>query len=249
MSEPANRFIGKAAAYSNSRPTYPQECLDQIIDKTGLGPAATVYDIGAGTGLFTQLLLNHFEHIHMVEPNREMGEAALVRLPIWQITLNIAPAESFPAKPDSIDLITAAQAFHWFEQEAAKLHWQSLLRETGYVALVWNDRVTPTPFAKEFSEFLHQLANRDPNNQPPQEGSEEEVLTFFRDGEMLVSHHSTVLNEQELIDLAVSRSYFPRPGHQDFEPLKARVAELFARHQTNQTVEIPYQCKLFIGQI
>ncbi|QYK52855.1 MAG: methyltransferase domain-containing protein [Fimbriimonadaceae bacterium] len=249
MVEPIERFSGKASAYSTARPTYPQECLNQIVRYTGLTPDARVFDTGAGTGLFTQLLLNYFDKVTLVEPNDDMRANALKNLPSERIDSVCATAESFESTPHSVDLITAAQAFHWFDRDAVKVHWRTILKPTGYVALVWNERTESTPFAQEFTAFLHRLANFDPNNKPPMESPDEEVLSFFSDAKIETAAHSTSLSQQELINLAISRSYFPSPSHPEFEQLKQEVSAIFDRHATKQIVQLPYLCKLFIGQI
>jgi len=249
MIEPVQRFSGKAAAYSNGRPTYPQGCLDQIVTKTGLSSDATVFDTGAGTGLFTQLLLNYFNQVNIVEPNDDMRALAINRLPVGRVKPIKATAEQFPAEPQFVDLITAAQAFHWFDQTAAKTHWKSVLKPGGFVALVWNERTSSTPFATEFTNFLNRLTKFDPNNQPPFEGPDHEILAFFSEATIETTEHSTPLTEQELVNLAVSRSYFPSPEHPEFPRLQSEVREIFANHQLNNSVELPYLCKLFIGSI
>ncbi|MBX3113279.1 MAG: class I SAM-dependent methyltransferase [Fimbriimonadaceae bacterium] len=249
MVEPIQRFTGKAAAYSNGRPTYPQECLNQIVQRTGLDSSAVVFDTGAGTGLFTQLLLEHFHRVNIVEPNDDMRTTAAQRLPAGKVTFIRATAESFPAPENSVDLITAAQAFHWFDRDAVKAHWRSVLKPTGYVALVWNERTESTPFAREFTAFLNHLANLDPNNKPPTESSDEDILNFFSKARIETATHSTPLTEEELINLAVSRSYFPSPSHPEFEQLKQEVRIIFERNAVNQHVMLPHLCKSFIGQI
>lgn len=249
MVEPIQRFTGKATAYSTARPTYPQQCLYQIVRYTGLKPDAKVFDTGAGTGLFTQLLLNYFDHVTLVEPNDDMRFNAINNLPSERINSISATAENFEATPHSVDLITAAQAFHWFDRDAVKAHWRTVLKSTGYVALVWNERTESTSFAQEFTAFLHRLANFDPNNKPPTESSDEEILRFFSKATIETAPHSTPLTEQELINLAVSRSYFPAPSHSEFEQLKQEVRTIFDRHAADKIVQLPYLCKLFIGQI
>jgi SAM-dependent methyltransferase len=249
MSDPISRFSGKAHAYASGRPIYPTETLNQIVETTNLPQSAAVFDLGAGTGLFTQLLLNHFNQVTLIEPNNDMATTAKDRLPLDRITIQNEPAESFNADPHSIDLITAAQAFHWFNQTTAKAHWKKCLKPEGYAALIWNERTTETAFAQEVTDLLSHMAKRDPQNPPPQEGSDEEILGFFEHAEIKTTTHSTPLTEQELINLVLSRSYAPNSNDTDYKSVINQVKNIYTTYKVNNSVELPYQTKVFIGQI
>ncbi|MFM9874232.1 MAG: class I SAM-dependent methyltransferase [Fimbriimonadaceae bacterium] len=249
MKNPISRFTGKAQAYASGRPIYPQKTLTELIESSGLSRSANVYDLGAGTGLFTELLLYHFHHVTLIEPNYEMASTASERLPKNRITIQNQHAESFVAAPNSIDIITAAQAFHWFDRTKANVHWKSMLKPSGFVALIWNERTTESPFAKEISNLLNEMTKRDPKNPPPQEGSDQEILNFFSQAELKTTTHSTPLTKQELINLVLSRSYAPNKADADYNSIVEKVQSIFQSHQVNQSVNLPYQTKLLIGQI
>ncbi|MCB0825491.1 MAG: class I SAM-dependent methyltransferase [Armatimonadetes bacterium] len=249
MSEKISRFDGKASIYASSRPTYPLKTLHQISEVTDLPTDATVYDLGAGTGLFSQILLEHFQRVHLVEPNADMRGQAENVLPTDHSTSIDAEAESFPAEPRSIDLITAAQAFHWFDQPRAKAHWRQVLKPSGWVALVWNTRIPSTPFAEEVGNLLKALVDASPQGDIPQDSADEEILAFFESAQILATEHTTPLSEQELCNLVMSRSYSPRSGEPLFAEIKEKVQDIHASYQSNGLVDLPYLTKLYIGRI
>ncbi len=243
------RFLGKAQAYAAGRPDYPSETLTQIIQTTGFNPTATVYDLGAGTGIFTQRLLDHFNHVHIVEPNPEMLAVAQESLPQARITAHHEPAESFIASPNTIDLITAAQAFHWFDHDQAKQHWQAVLKPTGYVALIWNENYPSTPFGQDLVSFLTELNGKESTLSLVQNASSNLVLDFFKLGQLLETERLKPLTQQQLHNLVLSRSYAPLPNHPDYESVIQNIDQIFNAHQVDNLVQLPNITKLFIGQI
>lgn len=66
-----NEFNNKAKDYANGRPTYPKEILDKLIE-LGIDKNSNIADIGAGTGLFTNMLCELGSNIFAIEPNLEM---------------------------------------------------------------------------------------------------------------------------------------------------------------------------------
>src|SRR5687768_14073114 len=103
-------FSQQAGPYKEARPSYPPELLDMLIQQIGIEPGDPVADVGAGTGIFTRLLLERGFRVTAIEPNekmqREAGEMPGVR---WiQGTF-----EQTSLPNNSQRWAVAAQAFHW----------------------------------------------------------------------------------------------------------------------------------------
>lgn len=106
-----NKFTGKAELYSKYRPSYPEKLIDWLYDMTN---AEAVADIGAGTGIFTSALLKKPWSVTAVEPNSDM--LSILKKALGdKVKTVVASAESTTLNAKSINLITVAQAFHWFE--------------------------------------------------------------------------------------------------------------------------------------
>ncbi|MEQ1936345.1 MAG: methyltransferase domain-containing protein [Fimbriimonadaceae bacterium] len=134
------RFSNRVEDYAKYRPRYP-EALGDFLADFGLKPGATVLDAGSGTGLFSDLLLSRGACVIGAEPNEGMRREAEVRLSDNKRFTSLAKsAEGTGLPAESIDLITAAQAFHWFDVTATKQEWKRILKPGGWVALVWNER-------------------------------------------------------------------------------------------------------------
>ena len=115
------RFTERVDTYVKYRPSYPREAIDYLYQAVGLEQGSTVADIGAGTGIFTKLLLERGSSVIAVEPNDGMRSAAVEMLAQEPRFLAVAgSAEETTLTEQSIDYIVCAQAFHWFDRAAAR---------------------------------------------------------------------------------------------------------------------------------
>ena len=131
-------FSRVAADYERHRPGYPTALLDRVAAAVGIGPGRTVVDVGAGTGKLTRLLLRYGCDVAAVEPLAEMRAQLAEVLPDVQAL--DGTAEAMPLADASVDVVTAGQAFHWFDTERALDEFHRVLRPGGWLVLVWNDR-------------------------------------------------------------------------------------------------------------
>ncbi|MBR2364428.1 MAG: class I SAM-dependent methyltransferase [Lentisphaeria bacterium] len=129
-------FTHKSTDYSLCRPSYPFVAVEWLREKVD---GNTVLDIGAGTGIFTKVLLPYFTDVSAVEPNKEMRKEFSRILPF--VSCSASSGEETGKAADSIDLITVAQAFHWLEEEKFKQEAQRILKKNGKVAIIWNTRI------------------------------------------------------------------------------------------------------------
>jgi SAM-dependent methyltransferase len=151
----AARFGDVAAGYERVRPEYPAAALDELVNRTGLGPGVTVLDLAAGTGKLTRQLAALGADVGAVEPLRGMRahfEATVPGVPVFDGT-----AEAIPLADASIDVVTVAQAFHWFDTRAALDEIARVLRPGGWLALLWHERPA-SGWAKELWDLRLRLA-------------------------------------------------------------------------------------------
>jgi SAM-dependent methyltransferase len=138
-------FARSAEAYEEGRPGYPAAALEPL----GLGPGITVLDLAAGTGKLTRALAETGAGVIAVEPVAEMRAA----LP-GSVTAVDGTAEAIPVEDGSVDLVTVAQAFHWFDGRAALAEIHRVLRPGGRLAIVWNRRVEDDPVNAAIEELI-----------------------------------------------------------------------------------------------
>lgn len=128
----ARSFEGVGADYDRYRPGFPDAAAADILP----GRVACVLDLGAGTGKFTELLVNRAERVIAVEPSVAMLDVLRTKLPT--VETHVAGAESIPVPDRVVDAVTVAQAFHWFERDAACAEIRRVLVPGGTLGLLWN---------------------------------------------------------------------------------------------------------------
>lgn len=135
-----SRAAGSAArqAYESSRPSYPPDAAAWLVDHLGVRPGSVVVDRAAGTGKFTRLLLPTGAYVVAVEPVGAMYRVLHQLLPT--VAVVAGTAEAMPIRSASLDAVCAAQAFHWFDADAAFSELARVLGPGGRVGLAWNAR-------------------------------------------------------------------------------------------------------------
>lgn len=160
MTDSTKRFSNRVDDYVRYRPNYPTEILRLLEDEAALTADSIVADVGSGTGISAKLFLDHGNAAYGVEPNREMRQAAervLADYPRFQSIA--ATAENTTLANRSVDFVIAGQAFHWFDRARCRIEFARILRTGGYVALMWNNRLTDTtPFLREYEQLICDFA-------------------------------------------------------------------------------------------
>ncbi len=145
----ARSFGAVADVYERARPTYPSESVAWLLEQAA---GRRAIDLGAGTGKLTRLLLEQGLRVTAVEPLEEM-RAELCRA-VPEATALAGSAEAIPAAAGSADVVTAAQAFHWFDHPRALAEIARVLVPSGVVGLLWNLRDDREPWVAELSRIL-----------------------------------------------------------------------------------------------
>jgi len=136
--------------YHCARPAYPPAVWDILRQRAGLRPGISILEIGAGTGLATEHLLEHNpQRLLAVEPDARLAEFLRARLRRPELDVIEQPFEELNEIPQSYDLVVSATAFHWLYAVPALRRIHALLRDGGAVALIWNvfgDNIRPDSF-------------------------------------------------------------------------------------------------------
>lgn len=242
-------FGDKVADYQASRPDYPASLFDTLEQQ--LGGEAAVGDLGAGTGLLTQGLLERGWRVCAIEPNDAMRAACVQRLGGRAGFRSAAgSAEAIPLADASLDLLTAAQAFHWFEIEAARAEALRVLKPSGQMALIWNDRRLDMPLHQALDDMFMRYGGE---RRGALLASEERgrLDLFFRGAppHQWQWPHEHRLDARGLASLAFSRSYMPRPDSEAGSAAGAELLALFERFaEDDGRVAVLYTTVLFLGR-
>lgn len=148
----ATIFGTVATEYESARPDYPAEAVSWLARELGIGPGRDVLDLGAGTGKLTRQIAALGPSIVAVEPDGEMRVELERAVP--GVEALSGTAEAIPLPDSSVDAITCAQAFHWFDADLALPEMSRVLRPGGGVGLMWNLRDETDPFQAHLTEIV-----------------------------------------------------------------------------------------------
>ena len=150
--EAAHGFDANADAYEAARPSYPAEAVAHIVGHGGIGPGTRVLDLAAGTGKLTRLLVPTGAHVVAVEPVAAMRDLLVAALPALEV--HDGTAEDLPLPDASVDAMTVAQAFHWFDAPVALAELARVLRPGGHLFLAWNTRDRSHDWVQRYGDLL-----------------------------------------------------------------------------------------------
>lgn len=245
------RFSDRVANYLSFRPSYPAALIDTLTKECALTEDSVIADIGSGTGKLTELLLARELNVVGVEPNTEMREAAerLFR-DNKKFTSIAGESTTTGLEAHSVDLITAAQAFHWFEPDSTKKEFRRILKPEGRVALIWNKRNTSTPFQQQYHEMLSHNCPEylKVNHHNITDSTLEE---FFYPGVFRLStfEYMQRFELQGFLGRMCSSSYTPKAGTAEYSSLIKAAEQLFNAHENEGVVEFAYETRLYLSSL
>ncbi len=138
MAETSEIWTGKASRYDRARPAPPPALLDLLTQLIGMPHPALVVDLGSGTGLSTAIWSERAERVIGIEPNADMRQEAARKAEDHPYAAHIEYREGVAHQtglPDGcVDIVTAAQSFHWMEPTATLAEIARILRPGGLFA-------------------------------------------------------------------------------------------------------------------
>jgi len=242
------RFSARVENYVKYRPGYPSAVIEVFAREFGFKANWTVADVGSGTGISTKLFLDHGNRVFAIEPNKDMRGAAESLLSGYPKFHSIAASSDATTLPDrSVDLVVAAQAFHWFDPQTAGAEFRRILRRGGVAALIWNTRETDaSPFLRAYEQLLLKYGADYSTVRHEQVGDAARVAFFgTQDYCTAVLPNAQHLDYEGLKGRLLSSSYAPLAGDARHEPMLAELGELFARHQEEGQVTLAYRTEVF----
>lgn len=237
--------------YVKYRPGYPAAIIDLLKTECDLKSESIVADIGSGTGKLTEIFLANGNVVFGIEPNAAMRAAAESILRDYRGFKSVAgSAESTTMPPSSVDLITAAQAFHWFDPATTRIESARILRPGGSAVLVWNDRkLETTPFLHAYEQLLLDFGTdyQDVRHDKASAAIEE----FFAPQKYTLKTfpNAQVFDFEGLKGRVLSSSYTPEPHHPSFAAMLQRLELIFYKHREHGQVTFDYDTKVYYGRL
>jgi SAM-dependent methyltransferase len=227
-------FGSVADAYERARPDYPE---DAVLWLAGREPRDVV-DLGAGTGKLTRSLVDHGHRVTAIEPLSEM--IAHLRSSVPEATAVRGGAEAIPLPAECADVVTVAQAFHWFDHGPALVEIARVLRPGGRIALGWNIRDESEPLVAELSDAMVGRTGIDTGSVDPIDDS-----GLFGPVEHATFGHVQEVDRETLLALVLSRSYCAVLSEEERAPVLQNVDDLFTEHARDGALRLPYLTECF----
>jgi SAM-dependent methyltransferase len=231
---PYTAFAGVASAYERGRPGYPEKAVRWMV---GAEPSDVV-DLGAGTGKLTRALVALGHRVTAVEPLDEMRAELEAVLP--GVHAVVGRAEAMPLADGSADVVTSAQAFHWFDHDNALPEIARVLRPRGRIALVWNSRDDRDPWMARLSAIIGNETIEESDVVPVLDASR-----LFGEVDTALFAFEQILDRDGLLDLVLSRSYLAKLPPPEREPVLDAVGALYDETAGGEGVRLAYVTECF----
>lgn len=242
VSRLSRAFGPVAETYDRGRPGFPVDAVRWLVGRD----AATVLELGAGTGKLTRELVALGHDVHATDPAAEM--LGVLRRHLPDVPTSVAGAEEIPLPDRSVDVVVVAQAFHWFEHERALPEIARVLRPGGHVAVCWNERDARIPWVRKLWRLL--------GDQPAlQRATDDAVEALVQSGLFgFVDEHAFPhwqhVDRSSVVDLAASRSYVATLPDDEREALLDRVRALYDDYGRGMDgMQLPYSCRCFRARV
>lgn len=251
MTDTVERFSNRVANYVKYRPHYPADVVEFLRKDFGLTREMVIADIGCGTGISSELFLKNGNSVIGVEPNDAMREAAIEYLKSYRnFRPVIATAEATTLDDNSIDMVLAGQAFHWFDLEKTKREFKRILKPNGFVALMWNERqLDTTEYLKEYEEFLVKYSTD--YSVVRHDRFDDGVLEKYFDCEVTkaVFKNFQDFDFDGVKGRMLSSSYMPSETDAVYPAMIDELQTLFANHAESGRIRVLYDTILYVSRL
>lgn len=248
-----DKFTRRAEAYAKYRPGYPDSLLDYLYTQLGFSINSVISDIGAGTGIFSEYMLRRGSTVYGVEPNEDMRRKAEERLSAYENFRSIcASAEHTGLDTGSVDYVTAAQSFHWFDKTLFRAECRRILRPNGIVVLIWNSRDAQSSLTQENGALNRKYCPRYKGFSGGVHMEDaDQFAGFFLDGTYFcrLFRYDLLLDKEGFIGRCLSGSYAPFPDEDAYAPYVQGLTHLFEKYKTDGHICMPNMTCCYAGKV
>jgi len=248
------KFNGMGKTYAKFRPTYPQAFIEYLCTDVGVTKNSVIADIGSGTGILTKQLLELGNRVIAVEPNEDMRVVAESDLCGYENFTSVnSSAENTTLDSQSVDSITVAQAFHWFDRELFKAECRRILKPNGKVILVWNSRIFGTEIVEDGDKINKKYCPNFKGFDGGMRGTEDENNRFedffARRYEVKIFENNMTFNLDGFIGRNRSASYSLKESDKNYPAYIAELTECFNRHAVDGKLVMPNDTRSYVGAV
>lgn len=243
------KFSGRADDYVKGRPGYPNALIDCLYTKYGFTDSSSIADVGAGTGKFSKYLLDRGSRVYLVEPNDDMRSAAQKELSVYSNAVFVdGSSESTSLRDHSVDFVTAAQAFHWFDADKFKTECKRILKPGGKIVLLWNTRDMSSDFNLESYAIYKKYCPLFKGYHGGMKDNDERIAEFFNHNyDKFIFENPIEFTKDKFIRRSLSASYSLKDDDEGFALYVRELECLFDKYSRNGIVVMENNTTVYIG--
>lgn len=244
-------FDDKVGFYSSSRPNYADKLIDILYTSYNFSEKSVIADIGSGTGIFAEQMLLRHSYVYCVEPNQSMRTLCQQKLHTYTsyAIINGHAAET-GLLPNSVDFVTAAQAFHWFNPSQFRKECQRIIRFNGKVLLVWNMRDNRSPVMKAVHRVHRRCCPDFSGTKQRMSYDDSRILYFFENRyEKLEFNHPLKYDRNQFVSRNLSSSYSLKQADAGFKIYIHELESIFEKYAYNGIIFVPNMTVAYIGDV
>lgn len=239
-------FQVAASAYERGRPEYLPEAVNFLLKTLKISSGKTVVDLGAGTGKFTRLLAADGVKLIAVEPVEGMRRFFTSLLP--GIEILAGTAESIPLAEASVDVVVAAQAFHWFQGESSLQEIHRVLKPDGYLGMIWNMRDKSVEWITQITKLIDSYQGSTPRYKSGQWQRAFNETALFTELKTQIFNHAYEFDREALVDRVASISFIAALPESTRHRVLNEVRDLLDHHpltRGKEKISHPYRTDFF----
>lgn len=245
-----NVYTGKTVIYDKFRPQYAEALIDYLYTEVGFNAESSIADIGSGTGIFSEQLLQQGSFVYGIEPNEEMRLFAEEKLKRYEKFQSIgAFAEKTSLIDSSIDFVTVAQAFHWFDVDRFKEECKRILKDKGIVSLIWNTPLENSIINQEVNSICMKYCEK---NYVGKHNWKPDIYSCFYSSEeyqFKEFSNDLIYDLTSFLGINQSTSYSPKPNSKEHRSFLLELEDIFTTYQHNELITIPNVTQVITGSI
>ena len=248
-------FDAWALDYDRYRPTYPQGLFDHIAARLDLPADAVVADLGAGTGKAARQMARRGWQVIALEPGEGMLDVLRARAAQEGLVIEarLGAAEETGLGDASVDLVTAAQAYHWFDKARAVPEMARIVHPGGGVALFWNARADDrSDFLAAYTDLMSHFLPEEHIDRRVRSSSapgELEAGGLFVADDRVEIRHEVEMAADDFVSLTFTASQVRLfVDNEAQERLRNELRELTRTYFEDRPVKVPYDVDVFVAR-
>lgn len=245
------KFSGLASVYAAGRPAYAESFLADLYGEYGFSADSVIADIGSGTGKFAKQMLERGSYVYCVEPNEDMRSKSITELEEYNNKSIIAgDAENTGLQDNSVDFITTAQAFHWFDTERFKAECKRIIKPDRKVFLIWNMRDMESEAAQKLYDLSKKYCPNFTGFGGGIQRDDARIKLFFDGNYKRVEYDNSLRYDWEKFRIrSLSSSYALKPQDVNFKEYINELEALFDEYANNGEMLMPNKTIVYIGSV